>query len=237
VKAAAIIRSMPPGTHVRLPLLLTDDVQFPCTRVRLPLAGALLCDLLLRPPDERWLGVVLARQPGTAPAGTASRLVELEPDGEGARVLLLGAHRFALAEAPAVAVRPAAAQPTVSYPTASYPTALVRLLPEPPLDEHAPLLRALREELAGRLEEAVQVLGEAMPLARGTLERLVEAPFEELVNRAAAALDVPPLRKVELLTLPLPDRAVEVTGILRSRTKLVELLRPYRHLMVAAEKN
>ena len=223
---------MPSGTHVRLPLLLTDDVQFPCTRVRLPLAGALLCDLLLRPPEERWLGVVLDRQPGIAPAGTASRLLELEPDGEGARVLLLGAHRFALAEAPAEAQRPSAAQPTVSYPTA-----LVRLLPEPPLDEHAPLLRSLREELANRLEEAVQLLGDAMPLARGTLEKLVEAPFEELVNRAAAALDVPPLRKVELLTLPLFDRAAEVAGILRSHVKLVELLRPYRHLMAAAESN
>jgi hypothetical protein len=222
---------MPPGTHVRLPLLLTDDVQFPCTRVRLPLAGALLCDLLVRPPDERWLGVVLAPQPG-APTGTASRLLELEPEGDGARVVLLGAHRFALAEAPAERERAAASATTVSYPTA-----LVRLLPEPPLDEHAPLLRSLREELAGRLEEAIDVLGEAMPLARGTLERLVEAPFEELVNRAAAALDVPPLRKVELLTLPLFDRATEVAGILRSRTKLVELLRPYRHLMVAAEQN
>jgi len=218
---------MPSGTHVRLPLLLTDDVQFPCTRVRLPLAGALLCDLLVRPPEERWLGVVLARQPGAAPAGTASRLLELEPDGEGARVVLLGAHRFALAEAPAEA----------EGPTPSYPTALVRLLPEPPLDEAGPLLRSLREELAGRLEEAIDVLGDAMPLARGTLHKLVDAPFEELVNRAAAALDVPPLRKVELLTLPLPDRAAEVAGILRSRTKLVELLRPYRHLMVAAENN
>ena len=222
---------MPSGTHVRLPLLLTDDVQFPCTRVRLPLAGALLCDLLVLPPDERWLGVVLARQPGASPTGTASRLLELEPDGDGARVVLLGAHRFALAEAPADAERAAAA------PAASYPTALVRLLPEPPLDEHAPLLRTLREELASRLEEAIEVLGEAMPLARGTLQRLVEAPFEELVNRAAAALDVPPLRKVELLTLPLFDRAAEVAGILRSRTKLVELLRPYRHLMVTAEQN
>ena len=212
---------------MRLPLLLTDDVQFPCTRVRLPLAVALLCDLLVRPPEERWLGVVLARQPGAAPAGTASRLLELEPDGEGARVVLRGAHRFALAEAPAEAERP----------TPSYPTALVRLFPEPPLDEHAPLLRSLREELAGRLEEAIDVLGDAMPLARGTLHKLVDAPFEELVNRAAAALDVPPLRKVELLTLPLPDRAVEVAGILRSRTKLVELLRPYRHLMASAEQN
>jgi Lon protease-like protein len=216
---------MPPGTHVRLPLLLVDDVHFPCTRVRLPLAGALLCDLLLRPPEERWLGVLLARQGGASPAGTASRLVELEPDGEGARGVLHGAHRFALAEPPEEGAG------------GSYPTALVRLLPEPPLDEHAPLLLALREELAERLEEARRALGEALPLRPGTLQKLVDAPFEELVNRAAAALDVPPLRKVELLTLPLPDRAAEVAGILRSRTKLVALLQPYRHLALAAEQN
>ncbi len=216
---------MPVATHVRLPLLLVDDVHFPCTRVRLPLTGALLCDLLLRPPEERWLGLVLARQGGISPAGTASRLVEVEPDGEGARALLLGTHRFAVAEPPAV------------DGSAAYPTALVRLLPEPPLDEHGPLLRSLREELAGRLEEARHALGGALPLPAETLQRLAAAPFEELVNRAAAALDVPPLRKVELLTLPLPDRAAEVTGILRSRTKLVALLRPFRHLAAAAERN
>lgn len=219
---------MPAGTHVRLPLLITDDVHFPCTRVRLPLAGALLCDLLVRPPEERWLGVVLARQGGgICAAGTASRLVEVEPDGEGARALLLGTHRFAVTELPA----------TRAGSVVPYPTALVRLLPEPPLDEDAPLLRALREELAGRLEEARRALGEALPLATETLHRLATAPFEELVNRTAAALDVPPMRKVELLTLPLPDRAAEVSGILRSRTKLVELLGPFRHLMAAAENN
>jgi hypothetical protein len=217
-----------PGTHVRLPLLLVDDVHFPCTRVRLPLAGALLCDLLVRPPEERWLGVVLARQESLPPAGTASRLMEVEPDGEGARALLLGAHRFAVTNLPAESPPPA---------LTSYPTALVRLLPEPPMDEHAPLLRALREELSTRLQEAMHALGDARPLPPETLRRLLDAPFEELVNRSAAALDVPPLRKVELLTLPLPDRAAEVAGILRSRTKLVELLRPYRHLMLAAEQN
>jgi Lon protease-like protein len=219
---------MPAGDHLLLPLLITDDVHFPCTRVRLPLVGALLCDLLVRPPDERWLGVVLARHGGgICTAGTASRLVEVEPDGEGARALLLGTHRLAVAELPA-------GDPGG---TVSYPTALVRLLPEPPVDEDAPLMRALREELAGRLAEARRALGGALSITSETLERLATAPFEELVNRAAAALDVPPLRKVELLTLPLPDRAAEVTGILRSRTKLVELLRPFRHLMAAAESN
>jgi len=212
---------------VRLPLLLTDDVHFPCTRVRLQLAGALLCDLLLRPPEERWLGVVLGSPEGIGTAGTASRLVELEPDGDGARALLLGAHRFAVTDLP---VEPARAG-------ASYPTALVRLLPEPSLDESGHLLRKLREQLADRLEEALPVLGDSIHMTPATVQRLLDAPFEELVNRTAAALDVPPLRKVELLTLPLFDRAVEVSGILRSRTKLVELLRPFRHLETAAELN
>jgi hypothetical protein len=218
---------MPAGTHVRLPLLLADDVQFPCTRVRIPLAGALLCDLLVRPPEERWLGVVLARAGSISSAGTASRLVELEPDGEGARAILFGAHRFTVAEL--------GADTPESSP--AYPTALVRLLPEPPLDEHGSLLRSIREELSTRLEEAVRVLGDGMRLDLDTFQRLVDAPFEELVNRAAAALDVSPGRKVELLTLPLTDRAAEVTGILRSRTKLVDLLRPFRHLAEAADWN
>jgi Lon protease-like protein len=218
---------MPPGTHVRLPLLLTDDVQFPCTRVRLQLSGALLCDLLLRPPEERWLGVVLGRPGSISAAGTISRLVELEPDGDGARALLLGAHRFEVAEL----------AEGDDGTTGSYPTALVRLLPEPALDEHGSVLRRLREEQADRLEDALRVLGESLTLAPATFQRLVDAPFEELVNRAAAALDVSPERKVELLTLPLPDRAAEVTGILRSRTKLVALLRPFRHLAEAADCN
>ena len=49
------------------------------------------------------------------------------------------------------------------------------------------------------------------------------------------ALDVPELRQLELLTLPLLDRALEITGILRSRIKLMALLGPYRHLAAGAE--
>jgi hypothetical protein len=226
--------TMPRGSHLRLPLLLVDDVHFPGMEVRLPLPGELLCDLLLRPPEERFLGLVHALGPGRAPvlsrAGTVCRLVDAEADAEGC-ALLVATQRFAVASQPAT--------PTDDEDDGetSYPQVLVRLLPETPLDEASHMLRSLREELAERLLEARRALGTALPLGPEALQRLRAAPFEQLVNHAAAALDVPPLRKVELLTLPLPDRAAEVAGILRSRTRLCELLRPYRHLAAAAERN
>jgi len=222
--------SMASGSHLRLPLLLVDEVHFPGMEVRLPLPGELLCDLLLRPPEERFLGLVHALGPGRAPvlsrAGTVCRLLDAEADSEG-RALLLATQRFAVAKQPEVA----------AGSLANYPQVLVRLLPEVPLDEASHGLRALREELSEQLQEARRALGAALPLPPDALQRLAGGSFEQLVNHAAAALDVPPLRKVELLTLPLFDRAAEVAGILRSRTKLVELLLPYRHLMVAAENN
>jgi hypothetical protein len=214
--------------ELRLPLLLTGKVLFPCNELVLTLRGELLHDLLLTQPEERWLGVVLARArraPGQAevyPAGTASRVLSLRCEGEEGEVRLRGDRRFELLAAPE---------------TVPYPRAAVRLLPEAPLDEGAPLVRALRNELAEKLEAAREALGRGLALAPDELRRLRRAPLEELVNSAAAAVDVPDLRQLELLTLPLPDRAVEITGILRSRIKLVELLRPYRHLAAAPERN
>ena len=216
------------GPDVQLPLLLYPRVLFPCTELRVALDGALLHDLLLTAPDERWLGVVLAlprggeAASGIYPAGTASRVLELEPEGVGCRVRLLGTHRFRMAGSPD-------AEP--------YPRAFVHLMPEPVLDESAPALVRLRRDLEEKLGEARRLLGKALPLGSDQLERLAEAPFEELVNRAAMALDVPELRQLELLTLPLPDRALEITGILRSRIKLMALLGPYRHLAAGAEVN
>jgi len=57
------------------------------------------------------------------------------------------------------------------------------------------------------------------------------------VNTLAAELDLPPLRKLQLLEQALPERALEVLGILRSRRRVVDLLRPFRHLADAAENN
>jgi hypothetical protein len=216
------------GPDLQLPLLLSPRVLFPCTELRVPLDGALLHDLLLTPPEHRWLGVVLAvpaggeTASGIYPAGTACRVLELEPDAAGARVRLLGARRFRMLASPD-------AEP--------YPRARVHLLPEPELDESAPALVRLRRDLEERLGEARRLLGEALPLPAEQLKKLVDAPFEELVNRAATALDVPELRQLELLTLSLPERALEITGILRSRIKLMALLAPYRHLAAGAEVN
>jgi hypothetical protein len=216
------------GEDLQLPLLLCPRVLFPCTELRVPLDGALLRDLLLTPPERRWLGVVLAVPRGAEiaagiyPAGTVSRVLDLEPAGTGSRVRLLGARRFR------VATRPEA-EP--------YPRALVRLLPEPHLDERSPALVRLRRELEERLAEARRALGPALPLPEGQLRRLRDAPFEELVNRVATALDVPELRQLELLALSAPERAIEIAGILRSRIKLMALLGPYRHLAGGAEAN
>jgi Lon protease-like protein len=213
---------------MRLPLLLAGKVLFPCNELELELRGPLFEDLLLTAPEQRFLGVVLARprraggEADIYSAGTRSRVLSLESAGEGGKVRLRGEGRFELLA------------PPQSLP---YPSAAVRLLPEPPLDEGAPLVLALRHELAERLDEARHALGPHLPLAPRELRRLRRAPLEELVNRAAAALDVPELRQLELLTLPLAERAVEITGILRSHIKLVALLRPYRHLAAAAEAN
>ena len=91
---------------LRLPLLLCPRVLFPRTELRVALDGALLHDLLLTPPERRWIGVVLAVPrggevaAGIYPAGTASRVLELEPEGAGCRVRLLGDRRFRVAGCP-----------------------------------------------------------------------------------------------------------------------------------------
>ena len=218
---------MPEPASLRLPLLLAGRVLFPCTELRLPLGEALYQDLLLTPRDQRFLGVLLAlpgrsRGGGIYAAGTVSRVLALETEGETSYARLRGDRRFEL-------LAPPEAVP--------YPQARVRLLPEAPLDESAPLVRALRQKLAEKLDAARHALGPALPLDGEELRRLWRAPLEELVNRAAVALEVSELRQLELLALPLAERAVEITGILRSRIKLVQLLRPYRHLAGAAEEN
>lgn len=219
---------MPEPASLRLPLLLAGRVLFPCTELRLPLGEALFQDLLLTPRAERFLGVLLALPGGPRTgggiysAGTVSRVLALETEGDTGYARLRGDRRFEL-------LAPPEAVP--------YPQAQVRLLPEPPLDERAPLVRALRRKLAEKLDAARHALGSALPLDGDELRRLSRAPLEELVNRAAVALEVSELRQLELLALPLAERAQEITGILRSRIKLVQLLRPYRHLAAAAEEN
>ena len=57
-----------------------------------------------------------------------------------------------------------------------------------------------------------------------------DCAFEELVNRIASGLDLPPLRKLKLLQQPLPERGLSILSILRNRQQVLDLLRPWRHL-------
>jgi Lon protease-like protein len=221
---------------VALPLVpVADLVHFPRTELILDLEIAphrqLVRHLLAQAPEQRLLGVVLVKpaQPARAGvravfgAGTCARVTRVEPLAEeGVRLHLQGTCRFAIEEE------------TRQEP---FREALVRLVEEPELDEGEPEVRQARRRLGNRLMEARSAFGDGFVMSAEELREALAAPFEELVNRIAHGLDVPALRKLELLACPLPERALEVLGILRSRIKLAHLLAPYRRLAAAVESN
>jgi len=226
------------GSGTRLPLVpLPDVVHFPRTDLRLhvfePRSRRLLRDLVAQEEGEpRRIGIVLARpgqprrgsQPEIYPGGTAGRLVELEalPDG-GANVLLRGEFRFALE-------RELGSEP--------YRQGLVRPIEEPLLNESDAGIVAVRAGLVGLAAELAGELGGRFPLSSSDLaEVAADGSFEELVNRIAADLDLPAPRKFSLLAESLPERALSLVSILRSRKQVVALLRPYRSLAAKSEWN
>lgn len=227
------------GVRPRLPLFpLPDVVHFPRTALRLhvfePRYRQLVRDLEEREERLRWIGMVLLKSsaerafepPEVFPRGTAGRLVEVEalPDGR-SNIVLEGEFRFTIEE-------------EVSDLSLPYRQALVRPLEEVALNEADPGVQAVRREILEMAGHLSQEMGPAFPFGREHLEALVhEASVEALVNGFAAELDLPALRKLELLEQPLPDRAVEVLGILRSRRRVLDLLRPYRHLADASDRN
>jgi Lon protease-like protein len=214
----------------RLPLLpLSDVVHFPRTRLGLdvvdPRHDDLLAELAARDEGDRWLGTVLVRPGGPDargrrrifPGGTAGRVVglELRPDG-GSRLALVGESRFTVTRE--LAERP-------------FREAEVELVGEPDLRVDDAGVVAVRREivdLVARLR-AEHALGEDFPLDAGELLALrLGTSFEELVNRVAAGLPLPAVRKLALLVRSLPDRALELLAVLRGRERVAELLRPYR---------
>jgi uncharacterized protein len=222
----------------RLPLVpLSDVVVFPQTDLQLhvaePAYQRLVRDLLDAGVDEeRWLGLVLlkpegglsaAGQPAVFPGGTASRVVEAEilPDGR-SNLLLHGEFRFELQR---------------ELPGTPYREALVRPLAEPELDEQDAGIVAVRRGLVAAVRRLSGELGDRFTLAESAVEELDDCLFEELVNRIAVRLDLPPLRKLQLLVESLPDRALSLLAILGSRQKVVDLLRPYRHLAGTSQLN
>lgn len=216
----------------RLPLFpLPDVVCFPRTELKLlveePRYLRMVRDLMDREDDARWIGMVLLKpgwtqsyggRPEVYSGGTASRLVDAEnlPDGR-SQIHLVGDFRFEL-ERELAADSP-------------YRLAEVRPVEEPWLNEHDAGIRAVRRSLTELLLQVAGETGERFPLADAELEELSgDCAFEELVNRIASGLDLPPLRKLKLLQQPLPERGLSLLSILRNRQQVLDLLRPWRHL-------
>lgn len=226
------------ASETLLPLFpLPDVVHFPRTELRLhvnePRYCRLIRDLEEREEESRWIGVVLLKpgwvqsyegNPEVFPGGTAGRLMDIEelPDGS-SNILLYGDFRFELE-------REQAGGP--------YRQAVVRPVAEPWLNEQDAGIVAVRDSILGHLHVLASELGESFPLDPDELVELgEEGPFEALVNRVAAELDVPALRKLQLLVESLPERGLSVLSILRSRKQVVDLLRPYRHLADRSQLN
>ena len=106
------------------------------------------------------------------------------------------------------------------------------------VDESDAGVLAVRSEILEVSERLDREMGERFPFDLSEVRELAEGgTFESLVNRLAAELDVPARRKLDLLEQSLIDRSVEVLNILRSRQRVLDLLRPFRHLAAGAEHN
>jgi Lon protease-like protein len=222
----------------RLPLFpLADEVHFPRTELKLilnePRYLRMVRDLLERDEDDRWIGVVLLKpgwareyegRPDVYPEGTAGRLLDVDslPDGR-THIVLMGDFRFELER------EVAGAEP--------YRQAVVRPVEEPWLNERDAGVQAVRKGLAALLRQIAEETGETFPMSAEEVEEITDCGFEELVNRVAAGLDLPPLRKLKLLQQTLPERGLSVLSILRNRHQVFELLRPWRHLADGHEQN
>lgn len=232
----------------RLPLIpLSDLVHFPRTVVSLhvqePRYRRLVRDLLTEEEEEsRLVGLVLVK-PGHGrhdrerrgddrlphpreifPGGTAGRLVEVEPLPDGrSNIVLEGQFRFVIRyEVTPEPYRKAIVEP-VEEPTYSDADAGIQMVRGEILD----LARVLAEETSGRF-----------PFDQERLTELsTHSSFEEVVNEFSAGLDVPILRKLQLLVAALPDRALNLLSILKARHRVLELLRPFRPLAENAEHN
>jgi ATP-dependent Lon protease len=223
--------------NTRLPLYpLSDLVHFPHTDLKLEIFEQryrrLVQDVVEGASAEaRWVGLVLVKpgqhrggRPEVYPGGTAGRIVRCEflPDGR-AKVVLHGEFRFELDQ---------------ELPGEPYRQALVRPIEEPRWNERDAGILVVRRALLAFARSLLADLGNAFPLAARELDELAShSGFEELVNRIAAELDLPALRKLALLCESVPDRALSVLSILHGRQKVVDQLRPFRHLAGKSQLN
>lgn len=241
----------------RLPLIpLSNLVHFPRTVVSLhvqePRYRRLVRDLLAEEEESRLIGLVVVKpgpeqpeghglpQPGhdrgsyeshrpggpreIFPGGTAGRLVDVEPLPDGrSNIVLEGQFRF-----------------VVRYEVRSEPyrRAVVEPVEEPTYNDADAGIQMVRGEILDLARLLVEETSGHFPFDE---ERLTElrshSSFEEVVNSFSAGLDVPTLRKLQLLVAALPDRALNLLSILKARHRVLELLRPFRPLAGNAELN
>lgn len=221
--------------EISLPLFpLPNVVHFPGTDLKLhvfePRYRRLVRDLLDRPPEQRFIGMVLIKPGSAGPlpeifdGGTAGLLIDVDllPDGR-SNILLHGDFRFEVQKE--LGERP-------------YRKALVRPLPEPAVSEEDAVVLTVRRGLIELVEGLGEEIGSEFPLRAERLpERPDELSFEVFVNRIAAEIDLPALAKVSLLRQALPERAVALLEILRSRKQVLDLLRPFRRLATDSSLN
>jgi len=224
------------GDDARLPLVaLSNLVHFPRTELRLhvldPSYLRLVRDLEALDEDSRWLGIVLlkpgprldaAGRPAIFPGGTAARVMDVETLSDGCSDLVLhGEFRFQLER---------------ELGDAPYRQGLVRPVEEPWLDERDAGIVAVRRAIVALLRSLTEELGDKLPLDVDDLAA-GGCAFEELVNRVAARVDVPPVRKLQLLIESLPERGLSVLSILRARQQVLDMLRPFRRSGAEPERN
>jgi Lon protease-like protein len=226
------------GGKPRIPLFpLPDVVHFPRTELKLqffePRYRRMVRDVVEKREETPWIGIVLLKsgwrpapgaQPEIYPAGTAGRLMDVDflPDGQ-ARILLHGEFRFELC---------------CEVGGEPYREAVVQPVEEPWLNERDAGILAVRGGILELLRSLAAELGERFPFGAEEADELGgRCLFEELVNRIAADLDLPPLRKLQLLHEALPERGLSVLSILRRRRQVVDQLRPYRHLARGSSLN
>lgn len=226
----------------RLPLFpLQDLVHFPHTdlkleifeqRYRLLVRDVLECadgeprciGLVLLKPAARQAGHGGHARPEVFPGGTAGRIVRCQslPDGR-TELLVHGEFRFELDH---------------EIPGEPYRQALVRPIAEPRWNEEDAGILLVKRALLALARSLGGELGSAFPLSAAELETLAASSgFEELVNRLAAELDLPAIRKLALLCESVPDRALSVLSILHARRRLIDELRPFKHLAGQSQLN
>ncbi|HXU45057.1 MAG TPA: LON peptidase substrate-binding domain-containing protein [Thermoanaerobaculia bacterium] len=225
-----------PGSSARIPLVaLSDVVAFPCTdlelEIRDPRQRSLVRHVIER-DREGWVGLVLlkpswVRSESEAAeifsAGTAGRVMEVEIFADGrASLRVHGEYRFELE-------REVGGEP--------YRQGLVHPIEEPRFDDRDAAVKVVREGIVAFARTLAEGGETSVPFGPERVEALCHVPFEELVNQLAQELDLPALRKLELLTETILDRALSILQILEGRKRVADLLRPYRHLAARSPLN